>query len=442
MTTSYKTLLFLLLLVGLTGVSCKKFLEETPYDTIPDENTIYDKSSAEAAVRGAYRSLASLNYSAGFQNTILQSGGDVKSLNNAQTDLNVINYDLRSDIAFLSTYWGNFYNTINRTNHIIEKVPAVTDIKLTAAQKDQLLGEAYFIRAISYFDLARTFGNVQIFLTPTKVVADKLGTPQSTPAQVYAQVLEDLNKAEPLLPAPVLRNRVSKSTVNALRARVYLYIKNYEQAEADASIVIGNSAYKLIKPFALAAGTSESVLELSFSVNDVNGGYAQWNTSNRALEPKPAIHNLLNDPAVGGDRKLLSVKNAAGQFIGGIYPTNTSSAYLIRTAEVFLNRAEARLLKAVPDLNGAAEDINAVRVRANVPALANGLSKADLLLALENERRVEFALEPFRWFDIVRTGRAPVVFSLNDPNKYIWPIPAGERLADKSLEQNPGYGKN
>jgi len=442
MNTSYKSLLFLLVLVSLTGVSCKKFLEETPYDTIPDENTIYDKSSAEAAVRGAYRSLASLNYSAGFQNTILQSGGDVKSLNNAQTDLNVINYDLRSDIAFLSTYWGNFYNTINRTNHIIEKVPAVSDIKLTTTLRDQLLGEAYFIRAISYFDLARTFGNVQIFLTPTRVVADKLGTPQSTPAQVYAQVLDDLNKAEPLLPATVVRNRVAKSTVNALRARLYLYLKNYEQAEADASIVIGNSAYKLIKPFALAAGTSESVLELSYSVNDVNGGYAQWNTSNRALEPKPVIHNLLNDPAVGGDRKILSVKNAAGQFIGGIYPTNTSSAYLIRTAEVYLNRAEARLLKATPDLNGAAEDINAVRIRANVPALALGLSRADLLLALENERRVEFALEPFRWFDIVRTGRAPEVFNLSDPNKYIWPIPAGERLADKSLNQNPGYGKN
>lgn len=442
MKIQHKTLLILILMISVLSVSCKKFLEETPYDTIPDENTIYDKSSAEAAVRGAYRSLASLNYSSGFQNTILQSGGDIKSLNNAQTDLNVINYNLRSDIAFLSTYWGNFYNTINRTNHIIEKVPAVNDIKLTASLRDQLLGEAYFIRAISYFDLARVFGNVQIFLTPTRFVADKLGVKQSTQAEVYAQVLADLNKAEPLLPATVLRNRVAKSTVNALRSRLYLYTKKYEEAETDASIVLGNTAYKLIKPFALAAGTSESVLELSYSVNDVNAAYSQWNTSNRALEPKAVIHNLLNDPAVGGDRKLLSVKNASGQFIGGIYPTNTSAAYLIRTAEVYLNRAEARLLKAAPDLAGAADDINAVRTRANVPPLAQGLGKADLVLALENERRVEFALEPFRWFDIVRTGRAPVVFNLSDPDKYIFPVPAGEILADPSLVQNPGYGKN
>ncbi|WP_316794409.1 RagB/SusD family nutrient uptake outer membrane protein [Pedobacter frigoris] len=440
----HRSLLLLIFTTSLFSISCRKFLEESPYDTIPDENTIYDKSSAEAAVRGAYRSLASLNYSSGFQNTILQSGGDIKSLNNAQTDLNVINYDLRSDIAFLSTYWGNFYNTINRANHVIEKLPIVNDIKLSTVLKDQLLGEAYFIRAISYFDLARTFGNVQIFLTPTKVVEDKFNVKQSTQAEVYNQVLSDLNKAEPLLPVTVLRNRVARSTVNALRARLYLYTKKYAEAEADASIVIGNAAYKLIKPFALAAGTTESVLELSYSVNDVNAGYAQWNTSNRALEPKAVIHNLLNDPAVGGDRKLLSVKNSSGQFIGGIYPTNTSAAYLIRTAEIYLIRAEARTLKTSPDLQGAIDDVNAVRLRANVPALPNTLTKEDILLVIENERRVEFALEPFRWFDIVRTGRAAAVFNLNDPDKYIFPIPAGEILADKSksLNQNPGYGKN
>lgn len=442
MNIPYKKLVVFILLLSMTAISCEKFLEETPYDTIPDENTIYDKSSAEAAVRGAYRSLASLNYGSGFQNTILQSGGDIRSLNNAQTDLNVINYNLRSDIAFLSTYWGNFYNTINRANHIIQKVPSVTDISLTAALRDQLLGEAYFIRAISYFDLARVFGNVQIFLTPTTVVADKLGVKQSTQAQVYAQVLADLNTAEPLLPATIVRNRARKLTVNALRARLYLYLKRYAEAEADINVVLANTNYRLIKPFALATGTSESVLELSYSVNDVNAGYAQWNTSNRALEPKAEIHNLLNDPAVGGDRKLLSVRNASGQFIGGIYPTNTSAGYVIRTAELYLIRAEARALKTTPDLNGAIDDLNTVRLRANVTALPNTLSQAQILLAIENERRVEFALEPFRWFDIVRTGRALAVFNLDDPDKYLFPIPAGEILADPTLDQNPGYGKN
>jgi hypothetical protein len=318
-----KTFIFLQVLALVSLVSCKKFLDVESYDKISDEATIFDKASSETAVRGIYRSLANNNYSSGFQNTILQSGGDIRSLNNAQTDLNIINYDLRSDIAFLGTYWANFYNTINRANHVIEKVPNVTDINLTTALRNQLSGEAYFLRALSYFDLARVYGNVQIFLTPTTKVADKLGVPQSTQAQVFAQVLDDLNKAEGLLPATVVRNRATKYTAQALRARLNLYLKKYEEAEKDVDRVLANTSYKLIKPFALAAGTSESVLELSYSVNDKNGGYGLWQTSNRQLEPKAVLHNLLNSPLTGGGRKILSVQNAQGQFIGGIYPTNT-----------------------------------------------------------------------------------------------------------------------
>jgi len=432
-------IIFASLVFALSLQSCEKYLDVESYDKVSDENTIFDKASAETAVRGAYRSLASLNYSSGFQNTILQSGGDIRSLNNAQTDLNVTNYDLRSDIGFLSTYWSNFYNTINRTNHVIEKVPAVTDVNLTAELKNQLLGEAYFIRAYSYFDLGRVYGNVQIFLTPTKVVADKLGVKQSSQAEVYAQVLADLDQAETLLPATVVRNRATKYTVYALRARLHLYRNDFEKAEEEAGKVLASTEYRLVKPFVLAAGTPESVLEFSYSVNDLNAGYGLWNTSNRQLEPKAVLHNLLNDPAVGGDRKILSVKNASNQFIGGIYPTNISAAYGIRTAELYLIRAEARAKKTVPDLVGALEDLNTVRNRANVQSLI-ALNQAELILAIENERRVEFALEPHRWFDIVRTGRAAAVFNLNDPNKYIFPIPAGEILADPSLTQNPGYG--
>lgn len=403
-----------------------------------DESTIFDKASAETAVRGAYRSLASNNYSSGFQTTILLSGGDVRSLNNAQTDLNTINYDLRSDIGFLSTFWSNLYNTINRANHVIEKVPGVNDVSLTTALKNQLIGEAYFIRALSYFDLARLFGNAQIFLTPTKELSDRLGTKQSTQAQVYEQAISDLNKAASLLPDAVVRNRARRLTAIALRARIYLYQKKYEEADADVTTVLANTAYRLVKPYALAAGTSESVLELSYSVDAPNAGYALWNTSNRSLEPKAVIHNLLNDPSIGGGRKLLSVANSSGQFIGGIFPTNTSANYIIRTAELYLIRAEARAHKAIPDLAGALNDLNEVKSRSNVPSFTSGV-KADILLAIENERRVEFALEPHRWFDLVRTGRAAAVLNATNPEKYIFPIPAAEILADPSLVQNPGY---
>lgn len=429
--------IILLSAMALVLLSCGKYLEVKPYDQVSDEKTIFDKVSAETAVRGTYRSLATLNYSSSFQTTVLLSGGDVRSINNGQTDLNTINYDLRSDIGFLSTFWNNNYNTINRANHVIEKVPQVNDAALTDALRKQLLGEAYFIRALSYFDLARLFGNVQIFLTPTVQVSDKVGTPKSTQAQVYAQVLEDLNKAEALLPATVIRNRATTFTVNALRARLHLYLQNYDAAEADANIVLANTNYKLIKPFALAAGTTESILELSYDVNNLNPGFNLWNGTNRTLEPKATLHALLQDTLVGGGRKILSKQTGTALF-GGIFPSNIASNYVIRTAEVHLIRAEARAKKASPDLAGAQADLNAVRVRSG---LKNTTASTidEVILAIENERRVEFALEPHRWFDLVRTGRAPAVLNLNDPNKYIFPIPGGEIRTNPALVQNPGY---
>lgn len=437
--THLKAGVLLLVFGSMPLLSCKKYLDVKPFDSVSDEAPIVDKASAEAAVRGAYRGLASLNYGTTFQKTIILSGGDVVSKNNAQTDLNVINYDLRSDIGFLGEFWASFYNTINRANLVIDKLPAVQDNALTADLKNQLLGEAYFIRAYSYFDLARTFGGVQIFLSPTKVVADKIGKVKSTQAEVYAQVLSDLNLAEGLLPSTVVRNRATKYSVYALRARLYLYIENFESAETDASLVLANTAnYKVITPFALPlTGSTESVFEVSFSANDINPGFTLWNGNNRQLEPKPVLHNLLQSTTDGGGRKILSTVSGTS-FLGKIFASNTASTPLIRTAEIQLIRAEARVKKASPDLTGALADINVIRTRSAVPASTSTTSD-DLLLDIEKERRVEFALEPHRWFDLVRTGRADDVLNATNPNKYIFPIPGSEIRVNPSLIQNPGY---
>jgi starch-binding outer membrane protein, SusD/RagB family len=121
-----------------------------------------------------------------------------------------------------------------------------------------------------------------------------------------------------------------------------------------------------------------------------------------------------------------------------LYPlsTGTNPVYVIRIAELWLIRAEVRAQQG--NLSGALSDLNAIRNRAgltNSPAVTEG----DILLAIESERRVEFALEPHRWFDLVRTGRAPAVLNVTDPNHYVFPIPTPELSADASLVQNPGY---
>jgi hypothetical protein len=73
-----------------------------------------------------------------------------------------------------------------------------------------------------------------------------------------------------------------------------------------------------------------------------------------------------------------------------------------------------------------------------LPPVAAGTAE-EVLLAVENERRLEFAQEPHRWFDLVRTGRAAAVLGVTDPNRYVMPIPVDQLLADGAIEQNLGY---
>lgn len=428
-----------ILFLGLIFTSCESFFDLESFNEVDDQQTIYDEGSAQTALRGVYSSFSKKNNSGSLHNVLLQSGGDAKSINSNQTDLNVINYDLRSDIGFLSTFWGNFYNTIDRANHIIQKVPNLPlQGNLTAQKRDQILGEAYFLRAYSYFDLARIFGNVQIFETPTVVVTDKLGVNQSSQKQVFEFVLSDLNKAVDLLGSTVIRNRANKFSALALRSKIKLYLNDYDGSIVDATTVLNEtSSFKLIKPFNLRSGSTESIFELTFSANDNNHAFNNWQGANRQLEPKGEIYDLLKDPTIGGNRHVL-VSIIDNKLRSNIYPNNTSPIFVLRTAELYLNRAEAYLKKSSPQINLALSDLNAVRERSDLTNFASAI-KEDVLLQIEKERRVEFAFEPHRWFDLIRTGRARTVLGVSSEDKYIFPIPDGELKADPNLVQNPSY---
>ncbi len=135
---------------------------------------------------------------------------------------------------------------------------------------------------------------------------------------------------------------------------------------------------------------------------------------------------------------MLVARDNQNRWYGTLYYRNPASdpSYIFRIAELYLIRAEARAqLNKVTDALG---DLNAVRDRAGLTA-SPAATQAALLLAIEDERRVEFALEPHRWFDLVRTGRAAAVLNMTDPNRFLLPIPVNQLLTDKTLEQNPGY---
>ncbi|RKR85138.1 RagB/SusD domain-containing protein [Mucilaginibacter gracilis] len=431
--------------------SCSKFLEVKPKDAVADDLTIFDKSSSETAVRGIYRGLSADNYyGVNFTSIGYLSGDNVKWTGSQSIVQDFINHNVKADNATVSGVWAAIYSTINRANNAIAKIPGVNDVNLLQSEKNQLVGEAYFIRALAYFDLARTWGGVQVVTTPTTSATDKNGTPRSSLAQTYAQVLSDLNTAEGLLIAPTAQNpiRANKETVWALKARYYLYQNDWANAELYASKVLGDvTYYSLLKPYSAwfannVVATKESVFELAYSATYTNGERGQWqppvNGGTRQWAPNDAFVALVNNPLIGGTRSSLVASATIGWY-GNLYYRSpaTDPAYIIRIAELYLIRAEARAQQNnLLGANSASSDLNLIRDRAGLTA-TTASTQADILLAIENENRVEFGLEGHRWFDLVRTGRAATVLGITDTRKYLLPIPVDQVSAD--LPQNPGY---
>jgi starch-binding outer membrane protein, SusD/RagB family len=449
----HKLLLYtLLVLTILSPVSCKKFLDVQPLNAVSDAVTIVDQSSAETAVRGMYRALANDGYyGTSFQSIGYLNGDNLLRTGPGTDPSQFISHAVTSDNGTITTSWNAIYNTVNCANNVIAKLPGVKDINLTQTEKNQLLGEAYFVRALCYFDLARTWGGVPVVLTPTLAASDKNGVKRNTLAETYAQVLSDINTAYPLLPTATNRIRATTNTVTALRARYYLYQQDWVNAEANATIIINdNTDYKLVAPYNSwwannVVGTVESIFELSYSVTYPNLNRNSWMPpelgGTRTWIPNNAFIALATNPAIGGTRNTLIGLTAAGLYYGTLYYRSpaTDPSYIFRIAELYLIRAEARAEIGGAELAGAISDLNAVRARSGVAA-TTAVTQSDVLLAIENERRIEFAYEPHRWFDLVRTGRAQAVLGITDPNKLLMPLPISQIQASQgAVVQNPGY---
>jgi len=440
----FRTLIFLG--AAITAASCKKALDEFPSNDIPAQQAIVDAGTANAAIVGAYSEVASY-YAANYP-TLGSLPADNVIFNGTlsqylQLDQNAIPAD---NVVTVAVFQG-IYKAINSANNVIAALPSVTDPNLTAAQKNQLLGEAYFIRALGYFDLGRGWGGVPIVTKPTTDLSSVQGIARSTLAQTYTQVQTDLTQAQTLLPEDATtRNRAQKSAARALLARLALYQQDWPDAESYATQVIGNAKYNLVKPyksfFTAPFLSAESVFELTFDVNDKNTFWNLWYPSSLGgqytLKPSATVIAELTNPNIGGDRSAL-IAGSGSSVYGVLYNTSASStdpSYVIRIAELYLIRAEARAQQG--NLSGALTDLNTIRTRSSVPN-STAATQNDLLLAIENENSVEFAFEGHRWFDLVRTGRAGAVLGLTNQNYWLFPIPLSDVLSDPAIKQNPGY---
>jgi hypothetical protein len=433
-------------------ISCDDLLRPEPTTGISDSRSIYDEKSAGAALNGAYNSLRASGYYGLDFNFITYLFADNVKFVGIQTYYKIFvrpngygKTSLQSDNSALAGVWSAIYRTINNANHLIEKVPLVDDPNFTQEERDDILGQAYFIRALSYFDLLRFWGGVQLVLKPTTSPTDVEGIKRSSVDETYAQALADLAEAESRLTSKPSRIFADLGAVQALAARIALYREEWEKAESYAGHLIANDKYALVKPYSVfytTKASTESIFELEFTVSETNSSSNWWRPSELGGRYEASLNDvivgLLRDPETGGNRgELVLESERRKEIYNGFYwrGQRDDPEYVFRIAEQYLIRAEARAHRG--NLAGSLDDLNAVRERAGVPPL--DISRYDTpdkaLQAIEDERRIEFAVENHRFFDLRRTGRLGAV--LGEDEGYLFPIPLNQLDRDPALDPNP-----
>lgn len=458
-------------LVLLTTAGCREVTRQVNPSGLTATNFYKTAADADVAINGCYDAFQVADRLAlwGDARADLFAVTDRSGL----TDIQLVNGDLNATNGY--TGWGDLFSAINRTNSVLKNVPLITDPGLDA-RRERILGEAYFLRAMAYFYLVRTFDNVPLILEPYDNLGQDFFPKQAPSEQVYAQVETDLKAAETRLTDRPFANNLEfrgKASLGAVRAALtdlYLWQKKYQAAADAAAQVISSPA-----GYALVAGanfgtifnnrnTSESIWEIQFNNVYLEGnnnnlvnlflplggtGYAGGNWTLRPsnklmaayattdLRRGPTFQVTTTPPAPWRDPNIPYVNKYFGT-LANQNATRFFDANLVvyRLADVILMRAEAlnelgRTAEAIPLLNQ-------LRTRAGVPA-TTATAQADVRLALENERFLELAFEGKRYFDLKRTGRYAAVTGKTDPNWLRWPLPANELVLNPNLVQNNGY---
>ncbi|MFN8208072.1 MAG: RagB/SusD family nutrient uptake outer membrane protein [Bacteroidales bacterium] len=438
--------LSLTLIYLLTGCDV---LNVEPEDSIPAASAFKDKTGIERGILGSYSDFQSLSYygRAFLVFSDLAADNLIHPPDATNSDFAEIdNNALLPENSAVWNFWSAAYSGINTANNVIVKVPEMTD--MSDEEKNAALGELYFIRALNHFNLMNIFGPVPLKTKPT-VGAKNLDAARNTVAEVYKQIIDDLSFAEQHLGNSSTKIRATKFAATALLARVYLYKGDYDLAWEKADTVIKAGGYTLLDDYSSIFsndGSAETIFEIDFTELDRNR-IAEYNfpkslNGRREVAPAPLLISAFS--ADDTLRKNVTIAYDGANAYANKYNDLSKGAdnvIVLRLAEMYLIRAESEVRKASFDANAVQDDINEIRGRAHLPPTA-ATSREELLLVIENERRLEFAFEGHRWFDLVRTGRAMSVLpTVTNADKTLFPIPTQELQTNNSpgMEQNHGY---
>ncbi|NCD71212.1 RagB/SusD family nutrient uptake outer membrane protein [Mucilaginibacter agri] len=473
---------------GLALSSCKKQLEEKPYSILTNTNFYTNATDAQAAINGV---LSQLQPQAYYQRTVYIMGelsGDclVPLLTQNQERIDMYKLTYTSNNIEINNWWVNSYKLISRANDVIANVPG---INMDAAAKNNIVGNAMFLRGMAYFDLVKSFGDVPLITAPITSTADpNLLPPRTASSKIYEQVISDLKYAEANCftedkITSANKGMVSSGAASAMLARVYLQrastkfadAADNQNALAECNKVIAANTYKLMADYTDVFNwdkkyyptQTENIFSVQFGNNSTS---TTQNITVRMFSPAglggsgsfTANPWLFNNAYFGPDkRKAWNVSNKVGtatvtpyiykyrdaQWVAG--SNNSRMNWIVlRYADVLMMQSEA-LNNINPNDPTKFDGLNAVRDRAGMNAyhlsLANTPTASAFVDTLVKDRARELCVEGHRRWDLIRLGRFKQVeqdingFTATD-NSLLLPLPQTEMDANPNLKpQNPGY---
>jgi starch-binding outer membrane protein, SusD/RagB family len=441
--TIFRSLAAALLLSGMAA--CDGQLDLQPAQSVSEELSLSTDANVKTVLLGCYDALAQNGLWGGNvirDGELLGANGEVNWVGTFNGPREVFNLSMIAENGEAENMWLDAYDCINRCNNVLSALDVVN-----ADDKAQVEGEARFCRAATYFELVRFYGkpyeaggaNAQLGVpnvtTPTRGITEENSVRRNTVAENYAQIVADLEAASTLLPEDN-GVRANKYAAEALLARVFLQMGRYSDASTRAASVIGSGFYSLNSNYADGWNNDDNTIEDIFAIQVSSQDADQATLVTFFSIPEFGGRDgdiEINQPHLdlyeAGDTRADFFYEGNGATRTGKWRNQYSNQPILRLAEMHLIRAEASVRAGG---NGDA-DINPLRARAGVPALANATLDQVLM-----ERRRELAMEGHRIHDIKRLKGTSNGLAY-DADKLVFPIPAREIAANKNLIQNDGY---
>lgn len=455
-----KKVFFLILLSSLFlfQISCSDFLDLKPIDTSTEETFYTNEATLQAGVISLYDGLQSGLLYGNTYLTLTEIRSDNMADNNSGAGGGV-RYQIESfsetpENKNLSDTWLGFYTVIYRANILLDKAPNVT---MDETRKKEIIGQAKFVRALSYFNLIQLFGKVPL-ITTVQTTAQARENHRANTSDIYAQIEADLKSATTDLPQVWTKTtnigKASSFAATALLGKAYLYQKKYSEVVATleplVTIINAKSQLSLAPQTSTFPNGIKTSKDIIFAIYYLAGGigesaninnrYRNQDSSNLITLPQSLFTNTDN-------RRALVVSpssgNRPGKFNATTIGTESNGDFpILRCADVMLMYAEAQNEVSFPNTK-ALTALNAVRTNSQTTTYTNvTLASQDVFRkAVYLERRLELALECDRWFDINRTGQLTTAMPQIPSYRSIYPVPQLEidNVNDKTDWQNGGY---